>query len=70
MGQVIDITELIALNKTFIQITKEQKAVEAEILKRGDGVIEGNCCRLIVKDGTIELVQKTGPAAQDKDNNS
>lgn len=70
MGQVIDITKLIAANKAFIQATQELKAVEAEILKHGDGVIEGTGCRLIVKDGTIEVVQKTGHAAQNKDNNS
>lgn len=70
MGQVIDITKLIAANKAFIQANKELKAVEAEIFKRGDRVIEGTGFHLIVKDGTIDIVQNTRPAIQNKDNNS
>ena len=66
MGRVIDITKLITANKALIQATKKLKAIEAEILKHGDMVHEGNTCRLIVKDGKIKLIQKVAVSTQNK----
>ena len=66
MGRVIDITKLITANNALIQATKKLKAIEAEILKHGDMVQEGNTCRLIVKDGKIKLIQKVAVSTQNK----
>ena len=69
MGQVLDITDLISLNKALIETRKRMKAVEAEVIRLGDGIYEGKNYRLIVKDGKIDVIQKIGSEPQNKDNN-
>ena len=56
----VDITKLIELNKKHIEAKREFDRIKAEILAQGDGVLEGETCNLIVKDGKIEIVPKPG----------
>ena len=64
MGQVLDITELLAVKKTLIETRNQLKSIEEEVLSHGDGTHEGENCRLIVKDGKIEVIEKIDPEAE------
>lgn len=67
MGQVLDITELLAVKKTLIEKRNQLKSIEEEVLGHGDGTHEGEKYRLIVKDGKIELIEKTDPEAKNEE---
>ena len=62
----IDITKLIELNKKHIEAKREFDRITAEILAQGDGVLEGETCNLLVKDGKIEIVAKPGVPNSDE----
>ena len=64
MGQLLDITELLAVKKTLIEKRNQLKSIEEEVLSHGDGTHEGENCRLIVKDGKIEVIEKIDPEAE------
>jgi hypothetical protein len=64
MGKVLDITDLLAVKKTLIEKRNQLKSIEEEVLSHGDGIYEGENYRLIVKDGKIEVIEKTGPEAE------
>ena len=64
MGQVLDITELLAVKKTLIETRNQLKSIEEEVLSHGDGTHEGEKYRLIVKDGKIEVIEKIDPEAE------
>ena len=67
MGQVLDITELLAVKKTLIETRNQLKSIEEEVLSHGDGTHEGENCRLIVKDGKIEVIEKTDPEVKNEE---
>lgn len=62
----IDITKLIELNKKHIEAKRELDRITAEILAEGDGVLEGETCKLLVRDGKIEIVPKPGVSNSDE----
>ena len=67
MGQVLDITELLAVKKTLIEKRNQLKSIEEEVLSHGDGTHEGEKYRLIGKDGKIEVIEKTDPEAKNEE---
>ena len=67
MGQVLDITALISINKTLIEKRNQLKSIEEEVLSHGDGTHEGEKYRLIVKDGKIEVIEKTDPEVKNEE---
>ena len=67
MGQVLDITALISINKTLIEKRNQLKSIEEEVLSHGDGTHEGDKYRLIVKDGKIEVIEKTDPEVKNEE---
>ena len=67
MGQVLDITELLAVKKTLIEKRNQLKSIEEEVLSHGDGTHEGQKYSLIVKDGKIEVIEKTDPEAKNEE---
>ena len=67
MGQVLDITALISINKTLIEKRNQLKSIEEEVLSHGDGTHEGEKYRVIVKDGKIEVIEKTDPEVKNEE---
>ena len=61
MGHVIEITPLIKANKALIAAKKFKAELEAEILKEGDRIHEGETATVIVKDGKITILRKAKP---------
>jgi hypothetical protein len=57
---IIEISKLIELNKKHIELKKKLDNITTDILAMGDGLLEGDNCNLLVKDGKIEIVPKPG----------
>ena len=57
---IIEISKLIELNKKHIELKKKLDKITTDILAMGDGLLEGDTCNILVKDGKIEIVPKPG----------